>query len=176
MQNAPVSFFLIFPISYLHRRFAVTVGMLADQDWPFWQVSPSKAQIQIRSHSQLSGSTASTRQRETFAKSHRGKEKDAETIEEGLTFGIRGAEEAVEAEREPSEKKASRQHHGRAPSGGDRQQDALNTASASGLGSCGRNFSRFLNLGWQLRQYLTELIGANLSLYLLTKPPWIWAC
>ena len=100
MQNAPISFFLIFPISYLHRRFAVTVGMLADQDWPFWQVSPSKAQIQIRSHSQLSGSTASTRQRETFAKSHRGKEQDAETIEEeGLTFGIRGAEEAVEAER-----------------------------------------------------------------------------
>jgi hypothetical protein len=89
MQNAPINFFLIFPISYLHRRFAVTVGMLADQDWPFWQVSPSKAQIQIRSHSQLSGSTASTRQRETFAKSHR------ETIEEeGLTFGIRGAEEA----------------------------------------------------------------------------------
>ena len=30
-------------------------------------------------------------------------------------------------------------------------------------------FSRFLNLGWQLRQYLTELIGANLSLYLLVN-------
>jgi hypothetical protein len=30
-------------------------------------------------------------------------------------------------------------------------------------------FSRFLNFGWQLRQYLTDLIGANLTLYLLVK-------
>lgn len=40
-------------------------------------------------------------------------------------------------------------------------------------------FSRFLNLGWQLRQYLTELIGTrtnNLSLYIssFTKLLGIW--
>lgn len=37
-------------------------------------------------------------------------------------------------------------------------------------------FSRFLNLGWQLRQYLTELIGTrtnDLILYLLLhKTTW----
>jgi len=59
--------------------------------------------------------------------------RDAETIEEeGLTFGIRGAEEAVETERRsPARRRRPGSITAERSRGGDPQQDALNSASAS---------------------------------------------
>jgi hypothetical protein len=60
--------------------------------------------------------------------------RDAETIEEGLTFGIRGAEEAVEAERRsPARRRRPGSIMADRSRRGVRQQDELNSASASAV-------------------------------------------